>query len=159
MSTLIEDMTELRDELTALHGARMALREDLRQGTSNLRDTVSGMRSGFRRAHATMAKQRKAEGSEFVSNLRDTVSGMRSGFRKAQAAMAKQRKAEGSEFVSALKQGVADARREFSANLKAAGEAWLGQSGGRSKTRTETEALKEEGRPRRKRKGGRRSQG
>ena len=185
MSTLVEDMTRLRGELNALAGARTVFRENLRDTMSGMRsgfrkaqaamakqtkadclgfvsdleDTVSGMRSGFRKAQAAMAKQTKAERSEFVSDLGDTVSGMRSGFCRAHAAMAKQTKAEGLEFVSALKQGVGDARREFCANLKAAREAWLGQSAARSTTRTQTEASKGEGGPRPKRKGGRRKQG
>ncbi len=73
MGNLSSDMTRLCGEINALHGAREAF-------LKGLQDAVSGMQTGFRNAHAEMARKTKTERVAFVSSLKKTVSGMRTEF-------------------------------------------------------------------------------
>jgi len=100
MGVLTEDMTRLRQQVSAWRDARMALRKDLARGLKDLRKSVSRMRSGFRKAQTAMAEQTQTAGGAFVSDVRASV--------------------------LALQQNVAGMRGEFSADIEAARQAWLG---------------------------------
>jgi len=73
MGMLTDDMTRLCGEIIASRDAREAFLKDLQ-------DAVSGMQTGFRNAHAEMARKTKAERVGFVSSLKKTVFDMRKDF-------------------------------------------------------------------------------
>ncbi len=73
MGNLTTDMTHLCGEINVLRGARETF-------LKNLRYVVNGMQTGFRLAHADMARKTKAERSAFASRLKKKVSGMRKEF-------------------------------------------------------------------------------
>jgi hypothetical protein len=73
MGILTDDMTRLCGEISASRGAREVFLKDLRY-------VVSEMQTGFRLAHAEMARETKAERVGFVSGLEKTVFDMRKDF-------------------------------------------------------------------------------
>jgi hypothetical protein len=80
MGILTSDMTRLCMEIGALRGARKSLMKDLARETKEMKHAVSTMQAGFRRAHAEMAGNAKAERAAFISSLRSMVCGMRKEF-------------------------------------------------------------------------------
>jgi hypothetical protein len=80
MGSLTGDMTRLRSEISALRGSRESLLKEMARAVKDRKNAVAGMRAGFRKAHAEMARNSRAERVSFFSGLRTTVSAMRKRF-------------------------------------------------------------------------------
>ena len=77
MGNLTNDMTRLRGEVDGLKAARVALMQELAQGTKNRTSEVSAMLSDFAGAHASMAKKEKKMRLAFVSGVKKRVGRLR----------------------------------------------------------------------------------
>ena len=73
MGLLTNDMTRLRGEITALHGAREA-------GINDRKRAMSQMRAGFRSAFNEMAERARAQRFACVSGMRKDVADFRQGW-------------------------------------------------------------------------------
>jgi len=73
MGVLTDDMTRLRNEVTAMRSERQALLRELQRNTADLMD-------GFRKARCKMAEETRAELEKAVKDLQETVGGLRKEF-------------------------------------------------------------------------------
>jgi len=80
MGNLTGDMRRLRNEIGVLRGSRESLLMELARMAKDRKNTVAGMRTGFRNAHAEMARSSRAERVAFLSDLKKVVFGMRKEF-------------------------------------------------------------------------------
>ncbi len=104
MGRLTEEMTNLRDEIDALHNGREEFIAGLKHGMSELKSDMADMQQGFRKDHTRMAGNMKdnlkafmAETEEYVSNLKNDVADMQANFRSDHADMADKLKDESSD--------------------------------------------------------------
>ena len=103
-AVLADGESRLEGEIMSLQGRRIELVKDLKCGTGNLCEAVSGMRSGFREDLSRIARDGKAERLAFLAGLKT--------------------------FVSDLREKVIDMRQDFAADIQGARRAWSGISGG-----------------------------
>ncbi len=73
MGALTNAMNRLCGEIRTLRRTRHTLMSELARSTRQRRKMVSEMRAGFARAHARLAKDRRADRSTFLRDLRMTV--------------------------------------------------------------------------------------
>ena len=132
MGPFTESMTRLCGEIVALRGARLTFVRDLGQD-------VADMKAGFRRAHADMGRQTKAERQDFVKTLGHEVASLMAVFHRAHKAMARQTKAERRAAVNHLKITVGGMRREFALDLAGAHRVWCGPTPAERRAKVEAE--------------------
>jgi hypothetical protein len=132
MGPFTESMTRLCGEIVALRGARLTFVRDLSQD-------VAAMKADFRRAHAEMGRQTKAERQGFVKALGHEVASLLAGFHRSHMAMARQSKAERRAAVNHLKKTVGGMRREFALDLAGAHRVWCGPTPAERRAQAEAE--------------------
>ena len=113
MGSLTQAITRLCGDITALRDSRQALMGHVARQTLEMKGAVSGMRAGFRKAHADMAKRTKDEQAKFVANMATDVSGMLKGFHKEHEQMAAQTAGELGQFVSDIEAEVTGMLKGF----------------------------------------------
>jgi hypothetical protein len=77
IGTLTNDMARLCGEIAALHESRGALRGQLAQGRTALKDAVSQLQGDLQNTRAEAASQTKAGLRDFVSKVNDSVASLR----------------------------------------------------------------------------------
>jgi hypothetical protein len=77
MGVLTEQMTQLRNEILALRGARQGLAQALERETEERRADVSHALADFSKSFAARARRTKADRLGSLSDLKRTVNGLR----------------------------------------------------------------------------------
>jgi hypothetical protein len=79
---LKDDTTRLCGEIRAMRKMRCSLMDELQQGASELKETVTELCSDFGHARTAMAKQTKHERVAFLNTLKRSVGALRRDLRK-----------------------------------------------------------------------------